>query len=203
MCYSPAYEAYGQSRMNNRIELSWMGQLGIGLFVLLWPIVTNAEEHIVRIVSDYDNLRMVFDPKHLQIEPGDRVTWINEADEEHNVISFPDGFPKGAIAFQSQIMTRAGEQWSYQFEVPGTYEYHCIPHLPMGMHGMIVVGRLSTNDEFHVPSRKEITAYRTLMMEWLDEEDLDLLDRENRAGTGDLDFIGAISHAPKAALPAG
>ena len=93
-----------------------MGQLGIGLSILLWPIVTNAEEHIIRIVSDYDNLRMVFAPKHLQIEPGDRVTWINQADEEHNVITFPDGFPKGAMAFQSQIMTRAGDQWSYRFE---------------------------------------------------------------------------------------
>lgn len=189
--------------MNNRIELSWMGRLSVGLFILLWPIVTNAEEHIVRIVSDYDNLRMVFDPKHLQIEPGDRVTWINEADEEHNVITFPDGFPKGAVAFQSQIMTRAGEQWSYRFEVPGTYEYHCIPHLPMGMHGMIIVDRLSTNDEFHVPSREEITAYRALMMEWLDEEDLDLLDRENRASTGDLDITGAIRRTSKAVQPAG
>lgn len=189
--------------MNRHVELSWMGQLGISLSILLWPIVTNAEEHIVRIVSDYDNLRMVFAPKHLQIEPGDRVTWINEADEEHNVITFPDGFPKGAMAFQSQIMTRAGDQWSYRFEIPGTYEYHCIPHLPMGMHGMIVVGRLSTNDEFHVPSREEITAYRTLMMEWLDEEDLDLLDRENRASMGNLDFTGAICCAPKAAQPIG
>ena len=189
--------------MNKRVGLAWMGRLGIGLSFFLGPIVADAEEHIVRIVSDYENLRMVFDPKHLQIEPGDRVTWINEADEEHNVITFPDGFPKGATAFQSQIMTRAGEQWSYQFEVPGTYEYHCIPHLPMGMHGMIVVGRLSTNDEFHVPSREEITAYRTLMMEWLDEEDLDLLDRENRASMGDLDFAGAICRAPKAAQSAG
>lgn len=189
--------------MKRRVDRSWIGWLGVGLFISIWPGVTSAEEHIVRIISDYENLRMVFDPKHLQIEPGDRVTWINEVDEEHNVITFPDGFPKGAKAFQSQIMTRAGEQWSYQFEVPGTYEYHCIPHLPMGMHGMIVVGRLSTNDEFHVPSPEEMTAYRTMMMEWLDEEDLDLLDRENRASADDLGLTGAICRAPKAALPAG
>jgi pseudoazurin len=170
--------------------------------ILLWPAATIAEEHVVRIVSDYENLRMVFDPKYLQIEPGDRVTWINEADEEHNVITFPDGFPRGAKAFSSPIMTSAGEQWSYRFEVPGTYEYHCIPHLPMGMHGVILVARPSTNDEFHVPSRAEIRAYRELMMEWLDDEDLDLLDRENRASMDSLDYTGAIYRAQKEALPA-
>ncbi len=168
--------------------LIWKSRLGIALSILLWSGAVGAEEHIVRIVSDYDNLRMIFVPKFLQIDPGDRVTWINEANEEHNVITFPDGFPKGAKPFQSQIMTRAGEQWSYQFEVSGTYEYHCIPHLPMGMHGMVVVARHSTNDEFHIPSPEEIKAYRRLMMEWLEDEDLDLLDRENRAGTDDLEL---------------
>ena len=141
----------------------------------------NATEHIVRIVSDYENLRMTFVPKYLEIEPGDRITWVNEADEEHNVITFPDGYPQGAEAFQSPIMTRAGERFSHQFEVPGTYQYHCLPHLPMGMHGLIIVGRLSDHEEFHKPTSEEVRAYRDLMLEWFDEDDFEMLDREDRA----------------------
>ena len=144
-----------------------------------------AEEHIVQVVSDYDNLRMVFEPKYLRIEPGDRVTWINQANEEHNVMTFPDGFPKGASAFQSQIMTKAGERFTHRFEVSGTYEYHCLPHLPMGMHGLIVVGRPSEHEEFHKPSVAEIEAYRKLMLEWFDEDDAEMLELEDRASIPD------------------
>lgn len=155
--------------------------VAIGSALCLLPRIGIAAEHIVRIVSDYDNLRMTFEPKTLTIAAGDRVTWVNEADEEHNVITFPDGFPQGAEAFQSQIMTTAGEQWSYDFAVVGTYEYHCLPHLPMGMHGMIVVDRPSRNEEFHSPSPSEIKAYRELMLEWFDDDDVGTIEREDRA----------------------
>lgn len=149
----------------------------------------KAAEHVVRIVSDYENLRMMFVPKYLQIEPGDRVTWINEADEEHNVITFPDGYPRGAEAFQSPIMTSAGERFSHQFKLPGTYEYHCIPHLPMGMHGLVIVERPSANEEFHEPSQAEIKAYRNLMLEWFDDDDVEMLEHEERASNMSLDLM--------------
>jgi pseudoazurin len=148
--------------------------------MVLTSVNAQAAEHIVRIVSDYENLRMMFVPKFLNIEQGDRVTWVNEADEEHNVITFPDGYPSGAEAFQSPIMTRAGERFSHQFEVKGTYEYHCIPHLPMGMHGLIIVGRASKHDEFYEPSPAEVKAYRKLMLEWFDDGEIELPDHEER-----------------------
>ncbi|NJO33827.1 MAG: hypothetical protein HC869_12470 [Rhodospirillales bacterium] len=149
--------------------------------LLLTTISAEAAEHIVRIISDYKNLRMMFVPKYLEIEPGDRVTWVNEADEEHNVITFPDGYPRGADAFRSPIMTRAGERFSHQFDVPGTYEYHCIPHLPMGMHGLVIVDRPSSHDEFHEPAPAEVKAYRDLMMQWFDEGEFELPDHRERA----------------------
>ena len=162
-----------------RISFAFLWSLTLGLSITK-PSTAWAAEHVVRIVSDYDNLRMVFEPKYLKIEPGDQVTWINQADEEHNVMTFPDGFPKGASAFQSPIMTKAGERFSHRFDRPGTYEYHCLPHLPMGMHGLIIVGRPSEHEEFHQPSVSEIEAYRSLMLEWFDEEDTEMLEREDR-----------------------
>jgi len=151
--------------------------------IVIFPLskATSAEEHVVRIVSDYDNLRMTFDPKHLVIKLGDTVTWTNEANEEHNVISYPDGFPKGARPLRSQVMTTEGERWSYKFDIAGTYEYHCIPHLPMGMRGSIIVDRPSLNEEIHVPDLKEIREYRALLLKWFDEDDFEELENEDRA----------------------
>ena len=145
-----------------------------------------AAEHIVRIVSDHAAMRMMFVPDILKIAPGDRVTWVNEADEEHDVVTFPDGFPRGAEGFQSPIMTQAGERFSHQFDVPGTYEYHCIPHLPMGMKGVVIVGQPTSADGFHAPSAAEIDAYRTLRMEWFDEDDVPVLDHQDRMPGTDL-----------------
>lgn len=147
-----------------------------------------AADHVVRIVTDYDALRMAFVPNVLTIEPGDRVTWVNEADEEHDVVAFPDGYPRGAEAFRSPMMTRAGERFSHRFDIPGTYEYHCIPHLPMGMQGAIVVGQPSAADTFHQPSTAEIDAYRDLLLQWFDEDDIPMLERRDRVRTADSDL---------------
>jgi len=158
---------------------------------------SKAAEHIVNIVSDYENLRMVFEPKKLKIKPGDTVTWINEANEEHNVVSYPDGYPRGGHPLQSHTLTHSGERFSQQFNVPGTYEYHCIPHLPMGMHGVVIVGRPSDSDEFNKPSLKEMNTYRNLIQEWFDEEDIETLEREERANAAEVDVANAICRASR------
>ncbi len=172
------------SKRCRRVPFALLSMLILGAIVTS-PSAVMAADHIVKIVSDYENLRMVFEPKYLKIEPGDQVIWVNQADEEHNVMTFPDGHPKGTVAFQSPIMTKAGEQFSHTFEVPGTYEYHCLPHLPMGMHGLIIVGRASEQHEFHKPSVEQIQAYRKLMLEWFDEEDTEMLEREDRPSAAD------------------
>src|SRR5262249_43151196 len=103
----------------------------------------GSHNYVVNVMSDEAAGRMYFEPKVLVINPGDTVTWINSGEEEHDIITFPDGYPQGADAFQSPLFKHAGEQWSHVFTTAGTYEYHCLPHLPMGMHGMIIVGRPS------------------------------------------------------------
>ncbi len=64
------------------------------------------KEHIVQIVSDYDNLRMYFKPKLLIIKPGDKVTWVNQVAEDHNIVSYPDGFPKGGQKLESPYLKK-------------------------------------------------------------------------------------------------
>lgn len=147
------------------------------------PALSAAAEgrhHTIEIVTDYDNLRLYFEPKLLHIAPGDTVTWVNLAKEDHNVVTYPDGFPDGAAAFESPVLRSAGEQWSLRFTVEGTYEYHCMPHRPIGMHGVIMVGRPSASGEFHKPSAAEVKQYRRNYLQWFDEDDSIYEPREQR-----------------------
>lgn len=130
-----------------------------------------AEEHLVLITSDYENMRFAFDPPTLTVQAGDSVTWINTVPEEHNVITYPGGFPKGAQGFASPYFQETGDRFTHTFTVEGTYQYHCLPHLMMGMRGEVVVGQRTDSAGFHEPSREEIMAYRGLLLEWFDEED--------------------------------
>lgn len=129
------------------------------------------QTHRVEIVSDYDNLRFQFEPRSIRIQPGDTVVWVNAIAEEHNVMVYPGGFPQGASAFQSPYLTEAGEEFAVTFDIEGTYQYHCMPHLLMGMRGEIIVGRHSELSEFHQPTRAEIMTYRSQLLEWFDEDD--------------------------------
>jgi len=152
----------------------------VALAALAAPAAAQAEEHRVRVVSDYVNLRMYFAPKLLRIKAGDTVTWVNEAQEQHNMLSFPDGYPEGAEGFLSPDLTQQGQTWSRRFTAPGTYEYHCLPHLPMGMRGAVIVDRPSEDDEFHRPSKEEVAAYRNRLLEYFDEDEYQYKTRDER-----------------------
>ena len=138
------------------------------------------KEHIVQVVSDYDNLRIYYKPKLVVIQPGDTVTWVNQAEEDHNIVSYPDGFPKGATRIESPYLKKKNERWSHTFKSVGTFEYHCIPHLPMGMHGTVIVGRHSKAEEFHEPTAKEMQAYHARLREFYDEEEFKYTTRKDR-----------------------
>lgn len=132
-----------------------------------------AAEHTVRVVTDYENMRMYFDPLNLTIEPGDTVTWVNQDTEDHNMVTFPDGYPKGGKGFKSPYLAKQGDKWSHTFSTPGTYSYHCIPHLFMGMRGNVIVGWASAPDDYHNPSPEEVSAYREELLRFFDQEDFE------------------------------
>jgi pseudoazurin len=131
---------------------------------------TAPRHHVINVMTDYAGGGMYFEPQVLHVAPGDTVTWVNRVDEEHSIITFPDGYPQGAEGFESPLLAAAGQAWSYSFAREGTYEYHCLPHLPMGMQGAVIVGRPSRDEEFHAPDVAEIDSYRRKMMEWFGDE---------------------------------
>lgn len=151
------------------IKIAFLG--GLALFIM--PQMSLAKDHIVYIVSDYDQMRMVFEPKILKINLGDKVTWINEADEIHNMMTYPDGYPAGGQGFTSPYLEKKNDQWSHIFnQAQGVYEYHCIPHIMMGMRGKILVGDHHKNTKMNQPNAQEIKVYRDEILKFFDEEDL-------------------------------
>ena len=94
-----------------------------------------------------------FEPKVLTVDAGETVTFINESEDAHTVTAYENEIPEAASYFSSGGFANenearddlaggllsAGEKFDVRFEMPGTYQYFCIPHEDSGMIGRIVV----------------------------------------------------------------
>ncbi|WP_255169346.1 cupredoxin domain-containing protein [Natrononativus amylolyticus] len=72
----------------------------------------------------------------LTIEPGTTVHWIWETDN-HNIAV--DSQPEESDWEGHEPIENAGFEYEHTFEVEGEYEYHCTPHIGLGMVAEIVV----------------------------------------------------------------
>jgi len=99
-----------------------------------------------------------FLPAEFEVGVGERVTWANTGSRSHSVTAYGRAIPETAEYFASggfdseQVARNAwfgkaggvissNETYEQAFEVPGRYEYFCIPHEPAGMVGTVVVGQ--------------------------------------------------------------
>ncbi|MFB6088050.1 MAG: plastocyanin/azurin family copper-binding protein [Haloarculaceae archaeon] len=96
-----------------------------------------------------------FKPPEVTVAPGETVVWRNTSSVRHTVTAYGDKLPDGADFFStgdfdSQAAAEtgwtrgkgglgSGETFEHTFEIPGTYEYFCIPHEVSGMRGTVVV----------------------------------------------------------------
>jgi len=78
---------------------------------------------------------MAFAPGFVRIAPGDTVRFVPK-DKSHNAESLPQLTPQGAAKFKGAI----NQELVVRFDKPGLYGFKCLPHLFMGMVGLIQVG---------------------------------------------------------------
>lgn len=87
----------------------------------------------------------IFNPDVLYVEPGENVRFVNMTSHDAvsiNQVPLPDGqvfdgmLPEGAEGWKSKM----GNDFTLQLEIEGVYPFVCIPHIGMGMVGVIVVG---------------------------------------------------------------
>lgn len=109
--------------------------------------------HEVRMEQTAQGYR--FEPAELTIRPGDRVRFVNVSGGPHNVAFDPAQVPddvervlSAAMADQMQplwgpLMNAPGAAYTISFAGvrPGRYAFFCMPHMAMGMRGLITVSQ--------------------------------------------------------------
>ena len=81
-----------------------------------WPGAAQAADLDVKI----DNF--TFGPQKLTVKVGDTVTWTNEDDIPHTVVSIGH--------YRSQALD-TGDKFTFTFKTPGTFQYFCGLHPQM------------------------------------------------------------------------
>ena len=114
---------------------SFIRKLGFGaLLATVGMSLASAAEHQIMMLDNGPDGIMVFDPPYLKVNKGDTVTFVAK-DPGHNVISgyVPDGGPtwKGHVS----------QNLSVTLDTEGVYIYECDLHNPLGMVGVIQVGK--------------------------------------------------------------
>lgn len=108
--------------------------------------------------DDYDVAMTAdgFVPDALTVDPGTTVVWENTSSRRHTVTAYENAIPDAAEFFASggfEDETSArdafwsdfggelnnGDRFSHTFEVPGRYDYVCIPHEEGGMYATVFV----------------------------------------------------------------
>jgi plastocyanin len=86
-----------------------------GVMLLAWRAAGAADGPTVVLAKDF-----MFAPASLTIKTGSTVTWTNDDDEPHTVVSDTGLFRSGALD--------TNESFSFRFDKPGTYRYACSIH---------------------------------------------------------------------------
>jgi plastocyanin len=106
-----------------------------------------AVPEVIEMRSDGLGSRAWFDPIGVYVEPGTTVRWIVRENVHTATAYHPRNdrhslrIPESAQAWDSGFLVSPGDHFDVTLNVPGVYDYFCMPHEAAGMVGRIVVGR--------------------------------------------------------------
>jgi plastocyanin len=117
----------------------------------LAKIAATGQTVEVKMVGDDKGYR--FEPADIKIKAGDAVKFVMVSGGPHNVAFDPTTIPAAGKAqldanmdqkmaeLSSPLMMNANEAYVISFGgvAPGSYPFHCTPHLAMNMKGTITV----------------------------------------------------------------
>lgn len=102
------------------------------LLILGFFTTIIAQDHIITLSG------IAFSPNDLSINVGETVEWQNVSGI-HNINGTLTAYPSNPEGFDNGPSAASPWNWSHTFTAPGTYNYHCDPHLGLGMTGVITV----------------------------------------------------------------
>lgn len=112
------------------------------IFMTLLSLFTSFaySMEVVEVTMTRQGRHFLFTPQNLTIKPGTKVVWINTDNQLHNVISGTvlNKRPQADGIFKSPFL-KAGAKFEYVFDKPGEFPYYCLPHVAMGMVGIVIV----------------------------------------------------------------
>jgi pseudoazurin len=131
--------------------MSYAFRIGAALgSLLLVASPAAAKEYQVKMLNKgADGGLMVFEPAYLKVAPGDSVKFL-ATQKGHNAESLPGMAPSGAAAFKGKI----DEEFTVKFTKEGVYGYKCLPHLGMGMVGVVQVGKAANKADAAAAAQK-------------------------------------------------
>ena len=122
----------------------------------------QAKEHQVKMLNKGAEGMMLFEPAYLNVAPGDTVKFI-ATNKGHNAESLPGMVPDGAVPFKGKI----NEEVVVRFNAPGLYGFKCLPHLGMGMVGLVQVGSAVNKSAVQAAAAKLPGMGKTRMLNYL------------------------------------
>lgn len=94
-----------------------------------------ATESVTAKDFSIDIVDFTYSPANIEVSPGTEITWTNMDQVAHTVTG--DDFSSSSL--------KAGESFSYTFDLPGSYEYYCAFH-PQMLGTITVVGTASATE---------------------------------------------------------
>jgi pseudoazurin len=102
-----------------------------------------AKEYQVKMLNKgSDGSLMVFEPAFIKAAPGDTVKFL-ATNKGHNAETIVGMQPAGTPNYKGKI----NEEIVVKLSKPGVYGYKCLPHLGMGMVGVIQVGNATNKGQ--------------------------------------------------------
>src|SRR5215207_2380376 len=86
--------------------------------LLVFAPAASAQDDMTVSIQDFS-----FNPGQITVAPGTTVTWTNEGPSPHTTTADDGSWDSGEL--------QQGEDFSFTFDKPGTYTYHCSIHPDM------------------------------------------------------------------------
>ena len=98
-------------------RLLYLAILSMAAMLISAPAVSAQDDMTVSIQDFF------FDPGQLTVSPGTTITWVNDGKAPHTTTADDGTWDSGTL--------QPGEDFSFTFDQPGTYTYHCSIHPDM------------------------------------------------------------------------
>jgi plastocyanin len=84
----------------------------------------------VSVTTTVNIQNFAFNPASITVPKGTTVTWMNQDSANHEIVNDAQGSIAQGALFTSNSLAK-GASYSFKFDNPGTYHYHCSIHPSM------------------------------------------------------------------------